>query len=760
MSTPDEPAKAEAALPGGRRSDSVLEIPGRGRMVLFLAVCCLGVSAFMTQLTLMRELLSVFSGNELVFGIVLGNWLLLTGIGSALGRTASRLKRPLSVLVAAQIFVAVLPIAAVFLLRALRNVVFIRGAEVGVTETLVSCFVLLAPYCLVTGYLLTLACLILASKKDSSSIGQVYFLDSIGDVVGGLLFSFVLIYLFDHFGILYFPAMLNLVFAGLVAMLFRRPILLAGAAVLTAAMVGLIAGRDLDELSTRIEYAKQRVVFRDNSPYGDLVVTKSGKQYNFIENGVPLFSTDNAKEVEETVHYAMIQRPDARRVLLISGGVSGTAREILDKYHVTAVDYVELDPLILRVAAKYLPESLDDERIEVFNTDGRLFVKQTDRRYDVVIVDVPNPSTSQLNRFYTREFFEEVQRVLAPDGVLAFSLGHYENILTEELADLFGAAVRTLKQVYKNVLILPGGEVFFLASDGELTHEVAERIERAGIENQWVNRDYLSATLTPQRLADVRRAVSDDAPVNKDFSPILYYYHLRLWISKFNEDFFPVLYYYHLRLRIGEFSIRFGLLEGGLLLLLAIYLLRLRPVSLAIFTTGFAASALEVVLLVGFQILYGCVYHRVGLIVAMFMLGLGIGSFIMNRMLPRRSRKDLAGLELAVAVYAGCLPLVLIALGYLGGLAASVASQVVIPLLALLLAVLVGLEFPLAGKADFQAVTSTAARLYTADYIGAALGALLVSTLLIPLIGVVAVCLLAAGLNLLSGAVILVTSKS
>ncbi len=80
-------------------------------------------------------------------------------------------------------------------------------------------------------------------------------------------------------------------------------------------------------------------------------MTQSAGQLNFIENGVPLFSTHNVEQIEETVHYAMAQRPDARRVLLISGGVSGTAREVL-KYPVEAVDYVELDPLILEVARR------------------------------------------------------------------------------------------------------------------------------------------------------------------------------------------------------------------------------------------------------------------------------------------------------------------------------------------------------------------------------------------------------------------------
>jgi len=732
----------------------------RNRSVLFLAICALGVSAFVTQLVLMRELLGVFSGNELIFGIVLGNWLLLTGAGSYLGKTCVRLKDPVVVLIVAQLLVAVLPIADVWVLRTVRDLVFVRGAEVGVTETVLSCFVLLAPYCLIAGFLLTLCSLILARKEDSSSIGQVYFLDNVGDVVGGLLFSFVLVYWFDHFRILYFPAVLNLAFAGLVALLFGRRILLGIACVAAVALVGLVATCDLDAVSTRIQHPGQAILYKGNSPYGRLIVTESSGQYNFIHNGVALFSAQAArgaeaagyadKEVEETVHYAMAQRPDAERVLLISGGVSGTAKEILEYWEDdgggnVGVDYVELDPEIIRVARDYLPESLADPqgRIRVFTTDGRLFVRQAAEpyRYDVVIVDVPDPSTSQINRFYTREFFEEVSRRLASDGVVSISLGHYENYLSEELANLIAVAHQTLGDVFQNVLILPAGRVYFLASDGPLTTEIATRLEDKGIHAEWVKRPYLEAdVLRPLRLEGVRRAISEDAPVNEDFSPILYYYHLRYWIS--------------------QFRVRFGFLEGGLLVILVIALVRARPVSFAIFTTGLAASALEVVLLVAFQILYGCVYHRVGLIVTMFMLGLGIGSATMNRMLPRRSRRDLAGLEFAVAAYAACLPLVLILLGRIGSAAAAaVASQVAVPLLALGLAVLVGLEFPLAGKADFHTVSSTAARLYTADYLGAALGALLVSTLLIPVMGVVAVCLLVAGLNVLSGVVVLWTSR-
>ncbi len=746
MNATDLPSRATS----GGRSFGFLRLPA----IFFLAVGCLGFSAFMTQLTLMRELLSVFSGNELVFGIVLGSWMLLTGMGAAFGRVIRRLPSPIAVFVVAQILIAVLPIVDVFALRSLHNVIFLRGIEVGVTETVASCLALLAPYCWITGYLLTVACgLGPGMEKDaergshervsgvsrlpseSTSVGRVYFWDNLGDVVGGALFTFVLVERFNHFVILYIAALLNLLLAGLVAALTGRRVLATTSGAVLAGLLVLAACCDLNDLSRRLEYDGQEVVFHGASPYGSLVVTKSAGEFNFIENGIPLFSTHNVEQVEETVHYAMAQRPDARRVLLVSGGASGTAREAL-KYPVEAVDYVELDPLILAVAGRLLPDRLADPRIHVINTDGRLFVRQTDERYDVIIVDVPAPSTSQINRFYTREFFAEAHRILTPGGVLAFPLESYENYLSKELARIIGVEQRTLAEVYRHVLILPGGRVFFLASDGDLTADVAGRMEQAGVAARLVNRNYLRGTLTPDRLADVARARSADMPTNADFNPILYYYHLRYWMS--------------------QFQMRFGLLEAGVLAFLVVYIVRLRPIPLVVFCGGFAGSAIEVVLLVAFQILFGSLYYQAGWIVTMFMLGLVIGASWIQRRCPTWQRRHLIALAATIAAYCVVMPLLLLGLGRCTGAIAMSAAQVAIPLLTLILAVPVGMEFPLAARVDCRDAVTTSARLYTADYLGAALGALLVSTLLIPVLGVISVCLLAAGLNLLGALVMLV----
>ena len=382
----------------------------------------------------------------------------------------------------------------------------------------------------------------------------------------------------------------------------------------------------------------------------------------------------------------------------------------------------------------------------------------------MVIVNVPDPSTSQLNRFYTREFFGEVRRILTPGGVLSFSLGTYENYLSPALARLIGIAERTLRAEFPNVLVLPGSRVFFLASDGELTANVAERIEQAGVKTLLVNRSYLKGMLTADRMADVRRAAAEASSLNEDFSPILYYCHLRYWMS--------------------QFQVRFGLFEAMLAVLLLAYLVRLRPVPLVIFCGGFAASALEVVLLLAFQVLYGSLYYQVGLIVTAFMAGLVIGAMLIGRWRALRSARHLAYLAAAMAGFAGLLPLALLGLKGVERLGWPEAGQIAIPLLTLTLAVLVGMQFPLAARIDLgrgwrrlseesstewkdlsrqpppsPSPAATSGRLYTADYIGAAFGALLVSTLLIPLLGVFVVCLATAGLNLVAAGVMFVSSS-
>ena len=75
-------------------ADSTSLSPDALRQPTLAAVFALGGSCVITQLALMREMLGVFAGNELVLGATLGNWLLLMGLGAALGRWANQFSDP------------------------------------------------------------------------------------------------------------------------------------------------------------------------------------------------------------------------------------------------------------------------------------------------------------------------------------------------------------------------------------------------------------------------------------------------------------------------------------------------------------------------------------------------------------------------------------------------------------------------------------------------------------------------------------------
>lgn len=694
--------------------------------MLLSAIVGLGASAVITQLVLLRELLGAFAGNELVVGVALGSWLLLTGAGAWLGGCLRRERFSLRFLSAGLLGIALLPLGQLLAVRGLRDVVFLRGATVDPTGILLGTLALQLPFCLISGALLALASARSADPAERApGLARVYVADTLGGIAGGALFTFVLVPRYDHFALLAFPAALHLLLVGALAWRARAWFLLGIAGAVTLGLGALLMRVDVDARSTGWQHAGRQIVHRVNSPYARLVVTRDAGQLTFFENGAPMFSTPQREAVEETVHYALSQRPAARRVLLLSGGLTGAAREILRYPQVERVVVVELDPALLSAGRQLLPDEFADARIAALATDGRRFVQTTAERFDVVIVAVPDPATLQLNRYFTAEFFSEAKRCLAPGGVLAFGLGRYANYVSPELAQLLATAHRTVRDSFAEVRLIPGGRVYFLASDAPLTLDIATQLEASGIVTRYVNRHYLAATLAPDRLADLDRALAQPAARNADFAPTLCHYHLRHWLS--------------------QFTLPGGIAGGVGLLLLAVYLGRMRTAARVVFAAGFAASTLELVLLLAFQALYGSLYRQVGLVVTVFMAGLAVGAIVGNR--QSGNGRALTLNALALAALAAALPIVLPHLGSLDiALGTSVSGQGVLLALTFALAGLVGAQFPLAGAS----AGATAAQLFTADLVGAALGALLVGAWLLPLFGVGLVCALTAGLNLVA----------
>jgi spermidine synthase len=741
---------------------------------LIAALAAVGFTSTVGQLLLLRELVAVFYGNELVLGLILAAWLAWVAVGAwGSSRKAEQAWGAFRSLTFGLVLAAALLPAQVALVRASHTLLGVTpGALVAFGPMVLIIVLVLAPLCLLLGRQFTLGARLLAGA--GGSVGNAYAAESVGALAGGASFSFLLVGTLDPFQIALALGALNLAVA---AFMLRHTssktrglaALAAGAAVLL--MAALPLGGWLQRTTLGWQYTGLR--FARDSIYGRIVVTGSGEQRAFFENGLLFFETQGVA-AEEVAHLPLLAHPQPRRVLLIGGGVSGVLAESLRHPSVQAIYYVELDPLLVAAARAELPPdqaaALDDPRVTLAHVDGRLFVRQWQGQppFDVVILDLPEPATGQLNRFYTQEFFAEVRHILAPGGILALSLPWQENYPGPALQQLAASVYRTLATAFPQIAPLSnvtGERLFLLASDAPLPTDpatfIARRTER-GIETRWVIPSYLDYLLTTGRVSQARRLLetATGTRLNRDLEPISYLYDLTVWLTRFYGG-------------LSRAAAQASLLRLGWLavpLAAAALLLRRWPVPAAIGLTGLAGMTLEVVMLFAFQVVHGYVYGQVGLLVTAFMAGLALGSGLASRWrwpgepaAQRRPWHPRHSPRVAFIWIQGAITL--FALGFLLSVFLKPPAWTFL-LLAMVAGGLTGLAYPVAaacleaekGKpgrvAHRPMLDGTAGLLYGADLVGGCVGAALASGLMVPVLGIPQTCLTVALVGL-AGVIVL-----
>ena len=529
-----------------------------------------------------------------------------------------------------------------------------------------------------------------------------------------------------------------------------------------------------------------RLVAHEDTVYQNLALTESMGQYALYGNGEGVFVFPDPVSYEHDIHFVMAQKPDARRVLLLGGNPVGEVPELL-KYPLETLVHVELDPGVGRLVSQAAPDLCravtGDDRLRSVTRDAARFVKTCGETFDAVLVRAPSPSTAGANRFYTREFYQAVKRILSPGGFVQTSITSSVR-LREEAAELGASVYNALGSVFPKVLVTAGGENLLFAGDDDLTFDrktLFERSRSAGIDNSYFRPEYflIADDIDPDKCRFVEsRFASAAVAANTNLHPSTYLRQLVLWsrysdsglggaLRKVQDPDLPA--------RIGPVFL--SVLGVLLLVSVAIALCRRRggrpcfghgwartQIGTLIGTTGFCGMAIEMLLVLVFQGLYGYIYTRIGLIVAMFMLGLVAGAPSGRWMAAKRGRMPwllMGGVELLLAVF----PLVIILLVRLAagpggnpillrGLETAVYGCVAVAGWA------VGAEFPLGNRLYMDAggtVGAAAAITDASDHAGAALGSLAVGVVLVPIFGLRAACLAlcavkSAGLVLLLGA--------
>jgi spermidine synthase len=180
----------------------------------------------------------------------------------------------------------------------------------------------------------------------------------------------------------------------------------------------------MDQWSTDVY--EDRVVFREQTPYQKIVMTRWQDDLRlFLDGNLQFSSLDEPRYHEPLVHVPLSQVSAPRRVLILGGGDGLAAREVLKHEAVEQVTIVDLDPRMFEIARTYPPltrlndRSLHSPRVRTVAQDAFVFLEETDRTYDAILADLPDPNTVSLARLYSRTFYGLARSRLAPGGVFA-----------------------------------------------------------------------------------------------------------------------------------------------------------------------------------------------------------------------------------------------------------------------------------------------------------------------------------------------------
>jgi spermidine synthase len=137
---------------------------------------------------------------------------------------------------------------------------------------------------------------------------------------------------------------------------------------------------------------------------------------------------------------------DPRRVLVVGLG-GGTIPMFLRKhYPQAAIDVVDIDPEVVRVAKKFFGFR-EDSRMRAHTADGRRFIEQSRQPYDIIFLDAFGPDSIP-RHLATVEFLQSVRRALTPRGLVA------GNVWSRSTNRQYDDMVRTYQEVFSELLVI------------------------------------------------------------------------------------------------------------------------------------------------------------------------------------------------------------------------------------------------------------------------------------------------------------------
>jgi len=666
----------------------------------------IGFVSCSVQFIMMREIMNITGGYELIAGSFLASWLIGSALGSYLAGTSQ-----LNDIRKINLIFSLSPLISLTLMLFFARVFMSPGESPSFLMSIIYTLFVLIPFCMVSGFSF-IKIVTSAGSSESHAIGKLYSIETAGGILSGITISLltagfvgtykllllILLFMVTYVVITYYTVNVRSKYVAiLIALIFSCTILFLNP----------------DIVFRQLLLPVIKITATQDTPYGNITLGSYKGEASLYYNQRLLAYNYDVTEREEDIHYAMLQcaRPD--RVILISGSLQSHIKEIL-KYPVNSITYIERDPILVQYETPDIKNS--KTVISIRNEDAFRYIRNTKESADVIILLVPPPSTLLLNRYYTTEFFKDVKKRLSSGGIFMCSTGPGDNYLNRQSINLSSSVYNSLAANFVNVKPVVGNKLYFIASDNPVSLSFCSLADEKNIKNVYVSHDYLDDERVTKKSEEVMALIDRGLKQNRSAFPGAAFHSQMYQFSKNLDEKIPAILL--------------------LLIIFALPVVTIKRASLLMYSSASALAGFEIIILLMLQIMVGNMYQLTGLIIAGLMTGLALGSGFNIWLLNTISvRTKVISLILFYIIF-GLL------FNYMIELKSSLTAVIVTILSGFLPAVITGSIFrDLTGK---NREVLTISGIYSADLAGSAFGFIFISGLAIPVFGIqVSVYLLA-----------------
>lgn len=717
------------------------------RSDLLLITLFMGFSSAIAQVLLIRELLTIFRGNEFIIGIIFTAWFLGIFIGARFNPLAA--ERMLEKRV--RICLICFPLIVVASIYLAHSVSVLIPRTVGTfysfgTELLLSLFFTI-PISFLVGFFFPPVVTLTSKEDGKQSGGNIYFIESFGSFSGGVIFSFILVDYLNPLEIILILLFLALLIS---AVSIQKKFF---AITLLLPVILFPFSRNIEKHLFKLVWDRThtgKLITYQRTRYQTVFIESTDELINVYGDGIFFYSLPDRYESRAVFHLIESLRREQHKKILVLGTGPGSIPYNLQKTGME-IRYFETDPDLWKIINPHRRSMYritgESPGLRVVIQDLRLFLRESSEKFDIIICFPPQPENIMLNRFYTREFYSLCRMHLKSNGILISSIHGFSNYMSEDLKRFIASIYQGFIREFPYILKTSGETIFLIgASDKGVLPESFEQLidsyrerypallklglEREIIEN--FSPDELRTLFEKTQLDYFDRIINpllSETDENLDLKPRGYWNQIILAALQEKSTLYRLL-------KGFIFFPLLGLLLSGI----AFIDIRRRHGrdqfinGIIIYAIGFISISTMILMIILYQNFSGIVYYRISLINALFMLGLTAGSYTYNR----KRNRSLPAVFLLLAFTLGVIYLytwIQMELLFWGAI--------------VIFSFLCGTVFPtLFTSVEGDLFHTTASVLDAMDHLGSIIGSLVTVLFLLPLIGIHGTIILNAALSL------------